>query len=152
MYFQNILMLFNVLNACRAWTSQWTGTGCGWCHHSSDCAFQTQLHLIGQCFILIDSYKWLLQSSSKWSSFGNVVDKNSTYQQRHSMHLLGWNPCSLYLDFIVNSVHQRHLQETFVLLSCTAIVVGVILVDFFFMQTVYLFILLCIHSILFNVL
>jgi len=71
--------------------------------------------------------------------------------------MLCWNSCGLYLGFLVNSVHQRHLQKTFVSLSCTAISVGVIFVDFFFMQTVYLFILLlCIQtsfrSSLFNVL
>lgn len=69
---------------CRAWTSGWPRAGSGWCHHSSDCALQAQLHLIGQ---MLHSYgQWLLQSPSKWSRLGNVVCKLpvSVHQQWHT--------------------------------------------------------------------
>lgn len=141
---------------CRAWTCGWPRAGSGWCHHSSDNALQAQLHLIEQ--MLHSDGQWLLQSSSKWSRLGNVAYKlHASVHQQHHMHMLSWNSCGLYLGFLVNPVHQRHLQKAFVSLSCTAISVGVIFVDFFFYANCLSIYFVVVHSnqfdsMLFNVL
>lgn len=140
--FQNIL--FNLLNVplCLQSLDLWMAKSWQWlmspllrqCSSSSTSSHR-MLHSDGQ---------WLLQSSSKWSRLGNVACKlHASVHQQHHMHMLSWNSCGLYLGYLANSVHQRHLQKAFVSLSCTAISVGVIFVDFFFLCNLFIYLFCC---------